>query len=68
MVINIFNYGLYYDPKAIRVYLDGELQTSPIAFDIEEGWVKVYEVLVQGQTNSIVRKLGVVTADGKLGE
>ena len=68
MIINIKNYGLYYEPNTIKVYLDGEEQTLVTAFDIEEGWVEVYESIVQGQELIITRKVGVVTADGKRDE
>ena len=65
MVINFDNYGLYYDPNKIKIYLDGELQTQATAFDVEEGWADVYETLVQGQEPTITRLVGVVTVEGK---
>lgn len=67
MEINISNYMFYYDPNTIKIYLDGEEQTQTVAFDIDEGWIDVYEAFVLGQTPSIIRKFGVVAAVGKWG-
>lgn len=61
MEINISNYMFYYDPNTLKIYLDGEWQTQTVAFDIEAGWIDVYEAFVQGQTPSVTRKFGTIT-------